>query len=51
MGKLHDVVFINKRGILQFVYTTILCCLSVFFTVPTQNDDALKNYRPVKNVP
>ena len=57
MGKSHDVDFINARGFLipcarpGFVYTTILCWLSVFFTVPTQNDGLLNNECLVKRVP
>ena len=47
MSKIRDGEFINNRGFLipcnrpGCVYTTILRCLSVFFTVPTQNDDFL----------
>ena len=45
MGKLHDVDFIINPGFLipclqpAFVYTTILCDVYVFFTVPKQIED------------
>ena len=57
MRKMHDMDFINNRGFLipwnrpLFVYTMILCCLLVVFTVPTQYDDLLYHDYPVKNVP
>ena len=57
MENLHDVDSINNRGFLilclrlRFVYTTILCVVHVFFTVPKQNDDLVYKDFPVKNVP
>ena len=45
MGKLYDVDFINKSGFHVpclrpgFVYTTILCVVYLFFTVPKSNDN------------
>ena len=57
MRKMHDVNFINNRSFLKpcdqpgFVYTTVLRCLLVFFTVLTQNDALLNNDCPLKNAP
>ena len=53
----HDVEFINNRGFLipcaqpGIVYTRILCCLTVSFTVRAQNFELLYHDCPVKNVP
>ena len=57
MGKLHYVGFLNNCdflkpcGLARFVYITLLCCLLVFFTGHTKNDDVENQDKPVKNVP
>ena len=57
MEKLHNVDFVNNLGFLipclrpGFVYTSILCVVHAFFTVPKQIDDLVYHDCPVKNVP
>ena len=48
---LYKYVFLKIFGLARFVFTTVLRCLAVFFTFPTQNDHLLNHACPTLNVP